>query len=139
MLKISASSLNRTFWGHPVKRFCILSSSFMATILVSLPHIKVSMFTNQPQFIVKAEANKAFDKFCLIGTFSTGDIADCLQHCLQDCRCQSFQICQNTKCHLCSSHKEENSSLLHERNGCTYAMYEGRPWKQTLQVKSMLL
>jgi hypothetical protein len=72
--------------------------------------------------------NKTFDDSCLINekTFNTGSIADCLEHCLEDCRCQSFQICGNTKCQLCSSHKEENSSLLHDNDTCIYAMYEMR-------------
>ena len=84
------------------------------------------MFSNQPQFTVKAEANKAFDKSCLIGTFNTGDMAECFEHCLQDCRCQSFEICQNAKCQLCSSHKEDNNSLVHQNDSCIYAMYEIR-------------
>ena len=97
------------------------------------------MFKGQPQFTVEAEANKAFDKSCLIGTFNTGDIADCLEHCLEDCRCQSFQICQNTKCQLCSSHKEDNSSLLHESDNCTYVVYRLRYLEERFQVTNCLI
>ena len=97
--------------------------SLVAITLEMFFYTTASLLNSQPQFTVIAETNKAFDKSCLVGTFKTGDIADCLEHCLQDCRCQSFQICQNTKCQLCSSHKEENSSLFHEKEDCVYAMY----------------
>ncbi|CAB4007280.1 Hypothetical predicted protein [Paramuricea clavata] len=86
------------------------------------------MFNSQPQFTIKAEKNKVFDESCHIGTFNigSGNIADCLEHCLESCRCQSFQICNKTKCQLCSSHKKEKSSLLHDKDDCVYATYEVR-------------
>ncbi|CAB4024801.1 Hypothetical predicted protein [Paramuricea clavata] len=102
--------------------------SLAAIILATLSYSNASLFNSQPQFTIKAEKNKAFDESCLIGTFNieSGNIADRLEHCLENCRCQSFQICQDTKCQLCSSHKQENSSLLHEKKDCIYAMYEMR-------------
>ncbi len=86
------------------------------------------MLNSQPRFILKAEKNKAFNGSYLFATFNikSGNIADCLEHCLEHCRCQSFQICHETKCQLCSSHKEENSSLLRDEDGCVYATYELR-------------
>ena len=113
--------------------------SLAAIILSVLSYNEASMFDNGPQFTVKAEANKEFDKSCLIGTFNTGDMADCLEHCLKDCRCQSFQICRNTKCQLCSNHKEDNGSLLQENDSCIYATYEMQQLTKTLQVKHNLL
>ena len=112
--------------------FCSLAAIFLAT----LPDTKASKFNSEPKFILKAENNKAFDNFSLLKTFNmkSGNIAECLEHCLQDCRCQSFQICQNTKCQLCSSHKEEDSSLLHDEDGCVYATCELRQSTQTLLV-----
>ena len=110
------------------------SYSLAAIILIISSCAKASLFNSQPQFSVKAVANKAFDDLCLIGTFNTGDIADCLEHCLQECRCQSFQICHNTKCQLCSSHKEENGSLLHGNHSCVYAMYEIQYLTEKFQV-----
>ncbi|CAB3983896.1 PREDICTED: uncharacterized protein LOC107347374 [Paramuricea clavata] len=84
------------------------------------------MFNSRPQFTIKAEKNKAFDESCHIGTFNieSGNIANCLEHCLDNCRCQSFQICNKTKCQLCSSHKKEKSSLLHDEDNCVYATNE---------------
>ncbi|CAB4022987.1 Hypothetical predicted protein, partial [Paramuricea clavata] len=96
-----------------------------AIILATLSYTLA--FNSQPQLTIKAVKNKTFDDFYIIGqTFDTGNIADCLEHCLEDCLCQSFQICGGTKCQLCSSHKEENSSLLHDNDTCIYAMYEMR-------------
>ena len=101
----------------------------------------VTMLYSQPKFILKVENNKAFDNSSLVKTFSiqSGNIAKCLEHCLQDCRCQSFQICQNTKCQLCSSHKEENSSLLHDNDSCVYATYELRQSPKIFQVFSFYI
>ena len=97
---------------------------------------KALMLNSQPPFTIKAEKSKAADESCLFATFNTktGNIADCLERCLENCRCQSFQICQNTKCQLCSSHKEENNSLLHDEDGCIYATYEMRNYTETVQV-----
>ena len=109
----------------------------MATLACS----NASVSNDQPQFSIQADKNKAFDESCLIEKFAIkdGNIADCLEHCLEDCRCQSFQICQNTKCQLCSSHKKKNSSLLHVRDGCVYVTYEMRDIIQPLQVLWALL
>ena len=86
-------------------------------MLATLAH-NAFMFTGAPQLTTKAERNKAFDESCLIEKFKIkyGNIADCSSLCLENCECQSFQICQDTECQLCSSHKEENCSLLHDKN-----------------------
>ncbi|XP_028410788.1 uncharacterized protein LOC114533469 isoform X2 [Dendronephthya gigantea] len=102
---------------------------FHVILLSTLLSYNIVISSNQSQITIKAVENKAFDKSCLIKTFNkkgAANIADCLSHCLEDCRCQSFQICQNTECQLCSSHKEENSSLLHDQDGCIYAVYDLR-------------
>jgi hypothetical protein len=94
---------------------------------------------SQPQFTLKAEKNKAFDRSHIIRTIklkSEDIISECLEQCLQDCRCQSFQICQNTKCQLCSSHKEENSSLLHDEDDCVYATYDVRRSSKLFEVSN---
>ncbi len=103
-----------------------------------LSYVNASIFNSQPQITLKAENNKAFNGSCLFATFKikSGNIADCLEHCLKNCRCQSFQICHETKCQLCSSHKEENSSLLHDKDGCVYATYEIRHSTKKFQVMS---
>ena len=103
-----------------------------------LSYVNASIFNSQPQITLKAENNKAFDESCLFAKFNikSGNIADCLEHCLENCRCQSFQICHETKCQLCSSHKEENSSLLHDKDGCVYATYEMRQSTKSFQVIS---
>ena len=115
----------------------ILYSLAFAIISITHQAYTAELVSNRlPRIILKAEKSKAFDNFFLVKTLNmkSGNIAECLEHCLQDCRCQSFQICQNTKCQLCSSHKEENSSLLHDKDGCVYAMYEMPQSTQTSQV-----
>ena len=114
----------------------ILYSQAAAIILAVLSYTMALNFNNQPQITLKAEKNKAFNGSCLFSTFNikSGKIADCLEHCLENCRCQSFQICHETECQLCSSHKEENSSLLHDEDGCVYATYEIRQSTKTFQV-----
>ena len=120
-----------------------LYSLAASVILATLCYIQASIIDSQPKFILKAEHNKAFGISSLVKTsnitIQSGNIAECLEQCLQDCRCQSFQICQNTKCQLCSSHKEENSSLLHEENGCVYATYEIQQSTKTFQVICFLV
>ncbi|XP_028403472.1 uncharacterized protein LOC114526154 isoform X2 [Dendronephthya gigantea] len=101
-------------------------SLFPALLFAILLNIHANMLNGQPQFTLRTERNKEFDDSCLVGTahVESGGIADCFERCLENCRCQSFQICQNTKCQLCSSHKDDNSSLLHENNDCVYVMYD---------------
>ena len=105
-------------------------------MLATQTYPKASVFNRQLQFTIKADKNKAFNESYLIGNFTikNGNIADCLEHCLEDSKCQSFQVCQNTKCQLCSSHKEENSSLLHDKTGCDYATYGIQNLFETIQV-----
>ena len=46
-------------------------------------------------------------------------MTECLQHCLSDCYCQSFQICEK-KCQLCCERKGCNSfeiSIIYEEVG----------------------
>ena len=106
------------------------------TMLYNTTNLSIS--SSEPWFTIQAEKNRAFDKSCLIETIDNknGNIANCLERCLENCRCQSFQICQNTKCQLCSSHKDENRSLLHEKEGCVYATYGMRHLTETPQVYS---
>ena len=113
--------------------------SFATIILKMLSYTSASMMSSQPKFIIKAQKNKGFAPSSVIATFhvKSGNIAGCLEHCLENCRCQSFQICQNTKCQLCSSHKAENSSLLQNKDGCIYAMYEMKHSAKKFQVNIM--
>ena len=114
-----------------------LFHSLMAIILTTISHTNASLINSQPQFAIKAEKDKACGKSCLFATFniSSGNIADCLGRCLENCRCKSFQICQNSKCQLSSSHKVENSLLLHYKDGCIYVTYEMTNWTETFQVR----
>ena len=115
--------------GEFRKHLYLLTLSYSVVAFI----LSMQLHNSRPQFTIKAEEEKAADESCLFATFNikTGNIADCLGRCLENCRCQSFQICQNTKCQLCSSHKEENRSLLHDKNGCIYATYEMRNYAES--------
>ncbi|XP_028408168.1 delta and Notch-like epidermal growth factor-related receptor isoform X2 [Dendronephthya gigantea] len=111
------------------------SLSLFVALLATIAEGSASMFKSQPQFSMTVDNNKAFDQSFSLGKYMivNGGIAECLEHCLEDCRCQSFQVCQNTQCQLFSSHKDENSSLLHEEKGCVYVTYQMRDLVQTFQ------
>ena len=45
---------------------------------------------------------------------------NCLEHCLANCLCLSFQICDDeAECQLCSSNKYLNSQTMRQSQGCT--------------------
>ena len=47
-------------------------------------------------------------------------MANCLEHCLANCLCLSFQICGNTsECQLCFSNKYLNPHAMRQFEGCT--------------------
>ena len=114
--------------------FLVYSLTTVTVLATLMSYTGISTFQSQPKFILKAKNNKAIDNSSIIKTFimKSRSVAECLEHCLKDCRCQSFQICQNTKCQLCSS--QENSSLLHYNDSCVYATYEMRKSIKTFQV-----
>ena len=54
--------------------------------------------------------------------FSKTTLENCLAHCLKDCLCLSFQICNNNddpQCQLCSSNKYIKPLSLKQSDGCT--------------------
>lgn len=110
----------------------------MVMVFTTISSTKASMFNRKSQFTIKVDKNKAFGKSFQSATFNitSGNIAECLERCLENCRCQSFQICENTKCQLCSSHKEEENSLLYAQVNCAYATYEMRHSTAISQVIS---
>ena len=61
----------------------------------------------------------------------------CLAKCLEDCKCLSFQICDNDKiCQLCSSNREQNEESLQLGKGCTSFVFHR---EQPLQVSKSSL
>ena len=110
----------------------------MATFILSIQ----SQDSQPAQITIKTEKKKVFDiSACHIDTFNTSEfnMADCLERCLRNCRCQSFQICKKTAfewaCQLCSSHKDNNLSL-HDDKDCVYATYEMRNSTGNVEVLS---
>ena len=61
---------------------------------------------------------------------TASSMQECLQHCLSDCLCQTFQICGNT-CQLCSNLTgsnagQLNSTAIRENIGCNRFEFEHR-------------
>ena len=44
----------------------------------------------------------------------------CLQHCVSECRCSSFQICNKVDCELSSTNKVWKPKAIHTRPECDY-------------------
>ena len=110
--------------------------SLMVIALETLAYIHATVFDGQPQFTIKAERNKMLNDSYTIAEFviNDGNIAHCLEHCIKECKCQSFQICSSRICKLCSKHKKENNLVLHDEKNCTYFTYEMPNRTETIQV-----
>ena len=61
---------------------------------------------------------------------------NCLERCLQNCLCLSFQMCADAnECQLCSSNKYLNSHAMQKRNGCTSYNFRDRGGEKVLNLK----
>ena len=74
---------------------------------------------------------------------TTSSMQECLQHCLSDCLCQTFQICGNT-CQLCSNLTgsyagRSNSAAVREAIGCNRFEFEHRNNLYVSYLKSLYL
>ena len=68
----------------------------------------------------------------------------CLAKCLKDCKCLSFQICEDDKlCQLCSTTQQQNEGSFLPRKGCSsfvfkkeqqvsFQLFNRYPWPHTL-------
>ena len=81
----------------------------------------------------KALKNKAMTNFTF-RNFSMETVIECFFACLEDCLCLSFQMCNETECHLLSSN--QYLSTLVTKMECTY--YDMRP-TASQQVRNLLL
>ena len=80
----------------------------------------------------KALKNKALSNFAF-RNFTLKTIFECLFACLEDCLCLSFQMCNETECHLLSSNQYQ--STLVTMTECTY--YDMNPTAS--HVRNLLL
>ena len=72
----------------------------------------------QAELFLEKDKNKALHGLS-IHNVSTIKIDDCLAHCLKNCLCLSFQICDDAlQCQLCSSNKYISPWLLKQSKGC---------------------
>ena len=81
------------------------------------------------QLKIHSYYNQALHGFSY-SNITTSSMQECLQHCLSDCLCQTFQICGNT-CQLCSNLTgsnagQLNSTAIRENIGCNRFEFEHR-------------
>ena len=74
-------------------------------------------------YLIKSDKNKALHGHCDIFNTTTTNIGKCLQLCLGNCLCKSFQLChlndEKTECHLCSSDKYLHPAAMKDNENCS--------------------
>ena len=58
---------------------------------------------------------------------------ECLAKCLEECKCLSFQMCEDDMCQLCSKNSKQNEGSIQQNKGCMSFVFER---DQPLQVRS---
>ena len=94
--------------------------ALLAIVLFNYVH-PLSAINYQNELPLYSDHNKALYGHSF-SNFSRMTLENCLAHCLKDCLCLSFQICNNNgdpQCQLCSSNKYLNPSSLKQSEGCT--------------------
>ena len=103
------------FSPSPLRNFALL-----AIVLFNYIH-PISACNYQNELSLYSDHNKALYGHSF-SNFSRMTLENCLAHCLKDCLCLSFQICNNNghpQCQLCSSNKYLNPLSLKRSEGCT--------------------
>ena len=93
----------------------------MSLILIVL---KLSLYTEATNIIVHSHHNKI-----LVGhsyrNISLVNPSKCLEHCLKDCLCRSFQTCpDDLHCQLSDSSSKLDSNSLQDSRECDYNDFE---------------
>ena len=93
--------------------------AFLVTvILFQICQLRAANY--QAEMSLKMERNKALfgHSFLNISGLTMPD--KCLEHCLKNCLCMSFQICDDTiECQLCSANKYLKPLEMKPSQGCT--------------------
>ena len=93
-------------------------------MILILIFLKLSLYIEARNVIIHSHHNKI-----LVGhsyrNISHVDQTKCLEHCLKDCLCRSFQICPaDQHCQLSNYSAEFDSRLLQDSQGCDYSDFE---------------
>ena len=71
------------------------------------------------KLMVQGEVNKVMYGYSFLN-ISGMTMAKCLEYCLANCLCLSFQICGHTsECQLCTANKYSNPHAMRQFEGCT--------------------
>ena len=86
----------------------------------------------QNDYQIQSDKNKVLDGHCIISNATTTRIGQCLQLCLANCLCKSFQLCHQTECHLCSSNKYLHPAAMKYNENCSTFNFEREVSKEDL-------
>ena len=79
------------------------------------------------KLMVQGEVNKVMYGYSFLN-ISGMTMAKCLEYCLANCLCLSFQICGHTsECQLCTANKYSNPHAMRQFEGCTSYNFGDQP------------
>lgn len=107
------------------------------TIVVTFFQTHQLIISGYTELLVQSDLGKALygHRFFNISNVT---MENCLQRCLENCVCLSFQICagkEMTKCHLYSSNKYLKQSAIRKKKGCVIYSF-GNPEKREVKLSS---
>ena len=102
--------------------FYRLSSLILFCALIEFRYFSVRTSNG---LIVESDLNRALYGHSFLN-ISRITMQDCLERCLANCLCLSFQLCGNTlvSCQLCSSNKYLKPTEIRESKSCTSFNFE---------------
>ena len=105
----------------PLINLVFLSIRLIFLVIITL--FQMGQFTTanyQLAMSLDVDLNKVLYGHSFINISGITAMQNCLEHCLANCFCLSFQICDDVaECQLCSSNKYLNSQTMQQSKGCT--------------------
>ena len=84
----------------------------------------------QNDYRLQSDNRKELYGHCSIANITTLNVGQCLQRCLQNCLCKSFQLCgeksEIIECQLCSSNKYLHPAAMRHNENCSTFNFEQR-------------
>ena len=105
----------------PLNNLVFLSIRLIFLVIITLFQMRQFSTANyQLAMLLDVNLNKVLYGYSFINISGITAMENCLEHCLANCFCLSFQICEDeAECQLCSSNKYLNSQTMQQSQGCT--------------------
>ena len=105
----------------PLNNLVFLSIRLIFLVIITLFQMRQFSTANyQLAMLLDVDLNKVLYGHSFINISGITAMENCLEHCLANCFCLSFQICEDeAECQLCSSNKYLNSQTMQQSQGCT--------------------